>query len=103
MSKPRPPLSKRLQLSVFQRDKWVCRWCDRPVIFGPVMKLLAREVKSTGRDAPLSYYHAHWTRDGAPLLDELGAVIDHVEAHSAGGPSTEDNLATAWTALERAK
>ena len=88
----RPPISKELQLRVFQRDKWVCRWCNRPVIFAPVMKLLANEVNGTG---PLSYYHAHWTRADAPLLDELGAVIDHVEAHSSGGSSREDNLATA--------
>jgi len=59
------------------------------------MKFLEREVRKSGRNERLSYYHAHWTRAGAPLLDELGAVIDHVEAHSAGGASTEGNLATA--------
>jgi hypothetical protein len=58
------------------------------------MKFLAREVRNAGHRAPLSYYHAHWTHDGAPLLDELGAVIDHVEAHSTGGLDSEDNLAT---------
>ncbi len=59
------------------------------------MKFLEREVRKSGRVERLSYYHAHWTRAGAPLLDELGAVIDHVEAHSAGGATTEGNLATA--------
>ena len=59
------------------------------------MKFLENEVKKSGRAEPLSYYHLHWTRDGAPLLDELGAVIDHVEAHSTGGSSEEPNLATA--------
>jgi 5-methylcytosine-specific restriction endonuclease McrA len=58
------------------------------------MRLLEDEVRKAGRSEPLSYYHAHWTRDGAPLLDELGAVIDHVEAHSTGGATTESNLAT---------
>jgi 5-methylcytosine-specific restriction endonuclease McrA len=90
----RPPLSKELQLSVFRRDKWICRWCNRPVIFAPVMKLIDHEVRELGHAEPRSYYHAHWTRDGAPLLDELGAVIDHVEAFSAGGSSLESNLAT---------
>ena len=52
------------------------------------MKFLEREVRKSGRGERLSYYHAHWTRAGAPLLDELGAVIDHVEGHSAGGAST---------------
>lgn len=93
--KSRPPMSKEMQLRVFRRDKWVCRWCNRPVIFAPVMKFLEREIIESGRSEPLSYYHAHWTHDGAPLLDELGAVIDHVEAFSTGGASTEENLATA--------
>jgi hypothetical protein len=59
------------------------------------MRLLEREVRNSGRAEPLAYYHAHGTRDGAPLLDELSAVIDHVEAFSAGGSSDEENLATA--------
>lgn len=94
MTKPRPPLSKELQLCVFRHDKWVCRWCNRPVIFAPVMRLIEREVSAAGNGEQLSYYHAHWTRAGAPLLDELGAVIDHIEAHSTGGSSKRDNLAT---------
>jgi hypothetical protein len=27
-------------------------------------------------------------------LDELGAVLDHKEAHASGGPDTEENLVT---------
>jgi|SRR5271157_903861 len=88
-----PP--KELQLFVFRRDGWLCRWCKRPVIFAPALKLLEREVKKSVQPRPLAYYHGHWTRDRAPLLDELGAVIDHVEAHSKGGPDTGENLATA--------
>ena len=34
-------------------------------------------------------------RRDAPLLDHMGAVIDHVEAHSGGGASVISNLATA--------
>jgi 5-methylcytosine-specific restriction endonuclease McrA len=95
MSKARPSLSKTLQLSVFCRDGWICRWCNRPVIFAPVMRLIERDVREIGKEPPLSYYHAHWTRDGAPLLDELGAVIDHVKALSTGGAHGEENFATA--------
>jgi 5-methylcytosine-specific restriction endonuclease McrA len=58
------------------------------------------EVSGTGDPGcrqvdPLAYHHAHWTRHGAPLLDLLGAVIDHVQAFSTGGPDHIDNLATA--------
>lgn len=52
-------------------------------------------VRSAGYWEPLAYYHAHWTRNGAPLMDELGAVIDHVEAFTAGGACEPGNLVTA--------
>jgi hypothetical protein len=91
----RKSLSKSFQLAIFKRDGWLCCWCKKPVIFAPVMKYLALEVRSAGHSGPLAYYHAHWTRDGSPLLDELGAVIDHVEAFSTKGPCTKENLCTA--------
>ena len=58
------------------------------------MRLLEMEVRNAGYSAPLAYYHAHWTRHGAPLLDELGGVLDHVEAFVAGGPCDPENLVT---------
>ena len=59
------------------------------------MKYLQREVRKTDADTPLAYHHANWSRQGAPLLDLLGAVIDHIEAFSTGGASDIENLATA--------
>jgi 5-methylcytosine-specific restriction endonuclease McrA len=91
----RKPLPKDLLVSVFRRDGWLCCWCKRPVIFAPVMKFLGRGIRASGGGQRLAYYHAHWTRDGSPLLDLLGAVIDQIEAFSAGGASDIDNLATA--------
>jgi 5-methylcytosine-specific restriction endonuclease McrA len=89
----RKALPKALQLSIFVRDGWLCCWCRKPVIFAPAMRLLEIETEAIG-NGPVAYYHAHWTRNGSPLLDELGAVIDHIEAFSAGGPDDEDNLCT---------
>ena len=91
----RAVLSKAVQVAIYRRDGWLCRWCAKPVIFGPAMKLLEAELRRTGVTHPLAYYHAHWTRATAPLLDELGAVLDHVKAFSAGGDCIEDNLVTA--------
>jgi 5-methylcytosine-specific restriction endonuclease McrA len=91
----RKPLSKAEQFAIFERDGWLCCWCKKPVIFGPVMKLLEADVRSRGQSGSLAYYHAHWTRDGSPLLDELGAVLDHIEAFSKGGLDSEGNLITA--------
>jgi len=64
------------------------------VIFAPVMRCIELEVRKGGCSAPLAYHHLHWTRTTAPLLDELGAVLDHKEALSAGGPNSEENLVT---------
>jgi HNH endonuclease len=87
-------LSKERQVRIFRRDGWLCCRCKKPVIFSPVMKLLELELRTAGHRKAVAYYHAHWTRDGAPLLDELGAVLDHVDAFSSGGPCTEENLCT---------
>src|SRR5580698_11307383 len=58
------------------------------------MRYLADLIKREGCDTTLPYYHRNWRRRDAPLLDRLGAVIDHVEAHS-GGASVISNLGTA--------
>lgn len=91
----RAALPKSVQLAIYCRDGWLCRWCAKPVIFAPAMKLLELELKSAGDDSPLAYYHLHWTRANAPLLDELGAVLDHVAAFAKGGRCEESNLVTA--------
>lgn len=62
------------------------------------MKLLAFEVDTAGQLFRPALYHAHGTRRDAPLLDELGAAIDHVKPFSAGGACSGENLRTAcWT------
>lgn len=64
------------------------------MIFSPVMKLVAIEIQRAGLIGG-AHYHAHWTRQHAPLLDELGAVLDHVHAFSVGGVDSVENLVTA--------
>ena len=91
----RTALSRGVQVEIFRRDGWLCQLCQRPVIFAPVMRLLDREVTTAGNGNRLAYYNERWTREGAPLLDQLGAVIDHVKAHAKGGASDLENLATA--------
>lgn len=44
-------------------------------------------------DTPLAYWNPQWRRDTAPLLDELAASIDHVEALSRGGAHDASNFA----------
>jgi hypothetical protein len=59
------------------------------------MKYLQRFVRDAGITTPLAYHDGHWTRRNAPLLDHMGAVIDHVKAHSQAGLNAAENLATA--------
>jgi 5-methylcytosine-specific restriction endonuclease McrA len=94
MSIPRQRIPKAVEVQVFRRDGWLCRWCLRPVIFPPTLKLTEQLVRARGVQTPLAWFHTNWRRDAAPLLDELGASVDHVEAHALGGSSKIDNLAT---------
>lgn len=56
----------------------------------------ARGVCPTGDSATqLAYFDPQWRRDAAPLLDRLGAVVDHVEAVSRGGAHDDSNFVTA--------
>jgi 5-methylcytosine-specific restriction endonuclease McrA len=89
-----PPLTKELQVGIYRRDGWICRWCSRPVVFAPALKYLERVVRDRGHVGPLAYHHPQWRRDLAPLLDHLGAVIDHVEAFSRGGAHDATNFVT---------
>jgi 5-methylcytosine-specific restriction endonuclease McrA len=94
MELARASIPKTTQIQVFERDRWLCRWCLRPVVFPPAMKYLAQLLRASGEVEPLAYYHPNWRRDAAPLLDELGASVDHVEAHSRGGKHEISNFAT---------
>jgi HNH endonuclease len=84
-------ISKEVRVQVFKRDGWVCQWCERPVIFAPAMRCLEGLVRQRGFSGPLAYHHSNWSAHHAPLLDQLGAEIDHVKA---GGGDDPNNLAT---------
>jgi len=42
----------------------------------------------------VAYWDERWRRDQSPLLDQLAASIDHVQALSKGGEHSEANFAT---------
>lgn len=86
-------IPRKLQLFVFQRDRWLCRFCGKPVVFAPALKYLQQELLGSGFKN-LAYWRYAYDRHGAPLLDELAAVIDHEKAFSLGGPNTIENLNT---------
>jgi hypothetical protein len=58
------------------------------------MKLLAEQTAAAFPGRPLAYWDLQWRRDASPLLDELGASIDHVHAFANGGAHDASNFAT---------
>jgi hypothetical protein len=65
------------------------------VVFAPAFRLLEAFVRQAGYGRPIAYFHRNWSRRSAPLLDHLGAVIDHVEALARGGAHDESNFVVA--------
>jgi len=87
--------AKALDLRIYQRDCWLCRWCGDPVIFAPARRLQQLFLRRSGWTEPLAYYHANWRWDISPALTLKGASIDHKTAVELGGTDDEDNLVTA--------
>ena len=92
-TRQRRPIPIATQVEVYFRDAWLCHLCHRPVILHLALKHAAEAVHRTYPDAPLAYWIGTWSRDAAPLLDELAASIDHVEAFSRGGADEISNYA----------
>ena len=82
-----------VQVQVFFRQRWLCYLCHKPLIFPLALRQLEELVARDAPDRPLDYFNLNWRRDQAPLLDELGASVDHVEAFASGGDHSEDNFA----------
>lgn len=76
------------------RDRWICHVCRRPVVFHLALKYLELEVKRAMPGWRGGYWNRNWRRDKAPLIDELGASVDHVEAFAKGGAHDISNFKT---------
>jgi 5-methylcytosine-specific restriction endonuclease McrA len=90
----RPPIPYDVAVRVYFRDGWLCSHCRRPTIFHLALKLLGEKVTRALPGIPVAYWDERWRRDQSPLLDQLAASVDHIEAFSTGGAHTEDNFAT---------
>jgi 5-methylcytosine-specific restriction endonuclease McrA len=95
-------LTMKLKLRVFQRDKWICFYCRMPVVFHSSMRLLQEFVQEHGFDGG-GYYQRNWTHAYAPLLDYLGAVVDHIRPRAQGGKDTQKNLRTSCNKCNASK
>jgi len=86
----RKPIPKQTQATVFQRDKWTCRYCGDNVIFSPALKVLDS----------LSPEHGYYSRNGSssemsPMLLSKCACVDHINPVADGGTNEINNLVCA--------
>lgn len=95
-------IPRKLQVSVFRRDRWLCRWCLKPVIFGPAMRYVQHDLTISGY-GPVAYWSTAFNRRDSPILDALAAAIDHVEPFSTGGTNDLTNLVTACNKCNTSK
>jgi 5-methylcytosine-specific restriction endonuclease McrA len=90
MPEKRTNIPKQIQLKVWNRDNWTCRYCGKPVFFAPALKLLDKKSPNHG------YYHPNGKEENMlPLFQRGWASVDHVEPKSKGGEDSMDNYVTA--------
>ncbi|MBU1197034.1 HNH endonuclease [Candidatus Micrarchaeota archaeon] len=86
----RKNIPKSLQLKIWARDGWSCRYCGEAVFFAPTLKLLNELSPGHG------YYHPNGkTGSMLPLFQMRWASVDHVTPFSKGGEDNEQNYVTA--------
>jgi len=83
-------IPKRLQVEVFTRDNWHCRYCGDAVFFSPSLKIL--DDLSSGH----GYYHRNGKAgEMLSLFQWKWASVDHVLPVNKGGENNYENLVTA--------
>ena len=86
----RESIPKDIQLKIWFRDNWSCKYCGEAVFFAPTLKLLNKLSPKHG------YYHPNGKADKIlSLFQWKWASVDHVHPHSKGGKDGEDNYVTA--------
>lgn len=94
-SKKRMP-DEDLELMVYQRDNFRCRYCQAPVVPKTVIELLSKRTRIDVRknSTNLTTHGAYWLHS---------ATIDHVVPHALGGTNEKGNLVTACPACQFGK
>lgn len=80
--------SKKVELDIFKRDGWHCRFCESPVIFKEARKHLNNLFPRAARWGRVN-------KDKHLGLAVLESTLDHLLPHSRGGDHSEINLVTA--------
>ncbi len=86
---PTRKLAYELQARVFQRDRFICRYCRRKTVFVPVLRIISLLFPA---EFP---YQKNWRwAETHPVYWKYAASCDHVVPVARGGSSAIDNLVT---------
>lgn len=96
---PRPPIPQSTAAKVYNRDRYMCRYCGGKTILTPIMQLIAELFPD---DFP---YHPNWKGGQThPAIIARSPAVDHIEPFAWGGdPLWLGNLATACWPCNAAK
>lgn len=80
----------KVQVLIWKRDNWHCRYCNVPVFFNPTLKLFDK----------LNQGHMYYHKNGRTgkllsLFQWSMASVDHIVPVSFGGSNMLDNYVTA--------
>ncbi len=85
----RKEISLSLQLEVFKRDHFTCRYCGKETIYVGALRLINHLLPE---EFP---YHKNWKWEKThPAFWELSASCDHILSVARGGGSEMENLVT---------
>jgi hypothetical protein len=83
-------IPKHVEVGIYLRDRFLCRYCGKRVIFGPLLRLVS------DLQPDLFPWHRNWMRGRThPLYWTHRASCDHVRPVARGGSSDPSNLVTA--------
>lgn len=86
-------VTRRTSVRIFNRDRFVCRYCNGKTVLTPVMELLGVLYPDS-----FPFQSAGW-RAGVthPAVIARSPAVDHVEPVAWGGSNEDHNLVTACT------
>ncbi len=86
----RKNIPAKIQLEVWNRDNWHCRYCDKPIFYTLSLKILDKI------NPKHSYFHPNGkTGEILPLFIYSWASVDHVKPFSKQGSDEKENYVSA--------